>query len=348
MGGDGFAPALATFSGFYDRYKRNRWTGVLYRERRSDGKAIFSFCPDLRAWTFAYNAEVGNSTDDQDDIDPCRDWHARSSATSTFDLLETQDMTWYARSTRDIDGDDRVVILDQFHMSCQTCTSPDADKCSGHGTCYNAVCSCEEEWFGLNCEFAPPCNKIHVDNGTTVFPATTTVVAAPTKGKTHQWATQFEILERATDDNGTSSTISTTPMTPIIVYQRPVYIGSIGNESASSFDFIVFNGRRWLLLNSNDVAMSNMYTSSSSGQHRLQQLSRRQALALFLESEFHAFWSHYSVAYISDPMDILTVSDGVTPVDTTWYTAQPKLETGRQEVQAPDSAQKQDTVLLCN
>ena len=105
---------------------------------------MFAYCSDLEAWTFQWLEGEGVT---MEDADPC-DWTARSTKTDTFDLTETASGTWYIQ-----DEYQRVVVLDPFYLQCVDCQeSGDGDECSGRGACDEAVCLCEDGWYGLKCE----------------------------------------------------------------------------------------------------------------------------------------------------------------------------------------------------
>jgi hypothetical protein len=70
------------------------------------------------------------------------------------------------------------------------------------------------------------------------------------------------------------------------VYGRPVYI-----SDAETFEILLFTGRRWVLTFSTLLNFSN-----------------RSTLADYLTSDFHAHWSNFAVAFLSEPVDIDTPS----------------------------------------
>ena len=83
-------------------------------------------------------------------------------------------------------------------------------------------------------------------------------------------------------------------------------------------DVVFFNGYRWAMASSADIQISE----SDSG------------LSDFFANDFHAFWSTYTVGFLSSPISVDSPDDSNTPSDDSWFQAQ-----GRQDdelVQGPD------------
>ncbi|CAB9498704.1 expressed unknown protein [Seminavis robusta] len=292
---DSMIPELGTFSGLYDKYVAPRnglgSKRVEYIERRS-GRAKFAYCDDIEAWTFRwYQAELDDIEDD-----PC-EWVARSSPTETFDLTETSEGDWFIQ-----DEHNRVVVLDHFFLACNDC---DDNDCNDRGECENAVCTCESNYTGLNCEFAKPCPTLATDVRHGDFPGD------------RDWSSQFKLLRHGNE--------------PVLSYHRPVYVYFGRN---AEFELLFFTGRRW-------VASHNNYLPDVG-----KDTSNIVLSLIYFFRNFHAHYSLYRVGFISEPMDIGTENDAVTPIGISWAQAKskPANETGIQEISLRDV----ETILLCS
>ncbi|CAB9518654.1 expressed unknown protein [Seminavis robusta] len=211
-------PALGTFSGYYDIQHSGeggmfRSAHAMYYERRSQ-QALFSYCPQIGAWTFQWGVSVN-------EFDPCN-WHARSSATIEFDITTTATSKWFAKNPGG-----RTVPMPFIDIHGWSCTE-DEKLCGLHGTCEQGACQCEEGFFGDECEFPRPCNTLEVDGRMGDF-----------RGIDRKWSEQFELLRFGNET--------------AIVYDRPVYITQTDSlrlsqpQQQGEFDMIFFTGRRWAL-----------------------------------------------------------------------------------------------------
>jgi hypothetical protein len=85
--------------------------------------------------------------------------------------------------------------------------------------------------------------------------------------------------------------------TVLEVYNRPIY------RSLEETDLIFYNGRRWVIAKSEDLKLQGNHSE-----------------ALFSDS-FHAYWSDYEVAFLSEPVDVDTPENWNTPVGLSWFKA---------------------------
>lgn len=185
--GDEFVPALGAFNGLYDINPSGNFVPfqerrVDYIERRSTemmvsvGRGIFGYCNDIQAWTFRWEIidENGNSQSDA-----C-DWVAKSSETNTFDILETTLEPWTVR-----DESLREVILEKILLACYDCEDGGEEggdeDCGGNGSCSNAVCKCDESFYGVRCEFSSPCKRLALDARYDEF------------ASTRDWSSNFQV-----------------------------------------------------------------------------------------------------------------------------------------------------------
>jgi hypothetical protein len=114
---DEFLPALGGFSGIYDIGKAGdifSVSRVEYVERRS-GKAWLRYCgEDGGFWTLSIEKEH----------DPCS-WLARSSESTSFDILDTLSSKWFAKDTNGV----REVPMQHFELSAYG--GGDQNECGG-------------------------------------------------------------------------------------------------------------------------------------------------------------------------------------------------------------------------
>ncbi|CAB9512223.1 expressed unknown protein [Seminavis robusta] len=289
--GDNFVPSLGTFNGLYD-FDFLTGSGLEWRaeyvERRSveidtPGKGVFGYCNDINAWTFRVQPK-----DNQEDSDPC-DWIARSSETHTYDITETGSIQWFVR-----DETNREVVLEPFSLFCFDCSNEDADgsdDCGGLGTCSNAVCACDDGWYGLRCEFVSPCSWINIDARTEKF------------ASTRDWASSYQSIDLG---NGTL----------VEAYHRPVYIHEYEN---GEFDAVMFTGGRWALTSSVFLPHAGRIPSNalSDGQDDL-----GSDIGNYFTHAFHGykgFSTNYSIAFLSDYIAMGTHLSSSSPVGFSWF-----------------------------
>jgi hypothetical protein len=202
---DEFSPAIGSFSGIYDIGKAGdifSVSRVEYVERRSS-KAWLRYCgEDAGFWTLSKERD-----------DPCN-WLARSSESTSFDILDTLSSKWFAKDT----NGGREVPMQHFELSAYG--GGDQNECGGHGSFGNEKCECYGGWFGLKCEFLEPCKSLAVDIRREGFLSS------------REWSRSYDIFRTKSDDL-------------VEVYDRPVYFNEKINPGG--FEIIMFAGRRWVL-----------------------------------------------------------------------------------------------------
>ena len=318
--GDGFVPSIGTFNGLYDMNSAGVYIPfverrVEYVERRSSEtvspikRGVFGYCTNLKAWTFRLEAVDGSSG-----TDPC-DWFARSSETSTFDITETSGEPWLVR-----DSTLREVVLDPFGLYCFDCEEDGegSDDCGGNGSCRDAVCECEEGFYGLRCEFPTPCSHLEIDARTEEF------------ASTRDWARDYQT--------------SSLPSGALIeAYHRPVYFYQY---ASGEYDVVMFTGRRWALTSSVYLPDGGRLSDDELKAIDVSRESVGDDIGNFFEYMFHGYrgnFDEYFVAFLSDPMDQTTESDASSPVGFQWFRAE--VGTSADENQA--TAREVDTEFLC-
>ncbi|CAB9529498.1 expressed unknown protein [Seminavis robusta] len=291
--GDNFVPSLGTFNGLYD-LDFSAGSGLEWRaeyvERRSveidaPGKGVFGYCNDIKAWTFRVQTR-----DNLEDSDPC-DWIARSSNTDTYDITETGRIQWFVR-----DETNHEVVLEPFSLVCFDCSNEDVEgsnDCGGKGICSNAVCDCEDGWYGLRCEFVSPCPWITIHARTEKF------------ASIRDWATGYQSIDLG---NGTL----------VEAYHRPVYIHEY---ERGEYDVVMFTGGRWALAASKFLPSGGRIQASdlSDGQDDV-----GSDIGNFFKHSFHGyqgFSANFSVAFLSDYMEMGTHWSSSSPVGFSWYFA---------------------------
>ena len=164
---------------------------------------------------------------------------------------------------------------------------------------------CKQGWYGVSCEFQDPCPIVSLD--TTKEDSLSPLMIAEWSG--FQGYDHFGFTQIADNAIGKMN---------FQVYERPVYIKSY--PSYTFFYVMMFTGRRWIITDSstfNDDVLDVDYDASNI-----------EHIKEFLSSRFHAYWSNFKPLYISDPVDMNTPTDAVTPVGLNWYVALKGKNTG--------------------
>lgn len=310
---DEFVTSLGAFAGLYDLVPNKGFAAfsgkrIKYSDRLS-GKAFFAYCQSDNAWTFGYRG-------DGQEPDPCKDWVLLSAQTDTFDVVDLANLDWTVRS------DDREINLDHFHLKCMDCGNavPGQPECYGRGSCSDAVCECDQGWYGLRCEFHEPCTDLEVDVRFDGFE------------DAREWSTSYTILKNGEDT--------------VTAYSHPVYIG-VENPD----DVLAFTGRRWMATYAQllDLDSSNIDVRQPD-EDKIQ--VREEASARFAEyflNGFHAYWSNFEVSFLTEPTDIGTELNSVQPTELAWYAALSKSEEHPHDLQGIDRAiGRVKVALLCS
>ncbi|CAB9518202.1 expressed unknown protein [Seminavis robusta] len=312
--GDDFVPSLGPFNGMYDLAFSGRGMErrAEYVERRSmeidtPGRGILGYCYEIKAWTFRIE-----SNDNNHKGNPCN-WIARSSETETYDITETATSQWFVH-----DDTFREVVVEPFSLFCFDCAKEgESDDCGGKGTCRNAVCDCENGWYGLRCEFVSPCPWITMDARTDKF------------ASTRDWASNYQSI-----DLGNGSLVE--------AYHRPVYIHEYSR--GGEYDVVMFTGGRWALTSSKFLPHGGRI---SDHQLPVGQESAGSDIGNFFKHVYHGYRGYsgnYSVAFLSDYMEIGTHLDSSSPVGFHWYHA----EEAKANYKNQDIGKSVDTEFLCH
>jgi hypothetical protein len=269
---DEFSPALGTFSGIYDIGMTGDFfsgSRVDYVERRS-GKAWLGYCGEEAGfWTLSIEKH-----------DPCI-WLARSSDSTSFDILDTLSPKWFAK--KGTNNRDREVAMQHFEMAAYG-DGDHQDEC-GRGR------------FGWKCEFLEqPCESVAVDIRRGGF----------LRGS-REWSTSYDIFRTESNDE------------LVEVYDRPVFFNDKINPGR--FEIIMFTGRRWVL---GEPELREPFNNTRAG------------LEKYL-GDFHAHFSIFNASFISEPMDVGTPTDALTPEGLEWFLTIPRnTATPRVGIQSVD------------
>ena len=250
------------------------------------------------------------------DISPCRNFRARSVETTTYDILNVVNLPWY-----DFDENLGELPMAQSYFHSFDCRNDNV--CGLHGRCRENQCECERGWFGLRCEFRFPCASIETDE------------RGPPFLGTRIWSTRFEMLR----DNSNGGDVVT-------VYHRPVYTKRSNVDQV--LDLIFFTGRRWVVTHS---GLLKDFRPQLDGDPSNTTGILETQLSLYMKEEFHAYWSNYTTAFVSEPVDVAKPKDAATPISLLWFnTEQSSLTTEEDEktVAMPDGSQSLDPNLICS
>ncbi|CAB9522004.1 expressed unknown protein [Seminavis robusta] len=316
--GDELRPEMGTFSGLYDLTNAD---GLIFSSRhvqytdRAAGGTRFVYCADNGYWVLQWKS----SLDGQFPTSTCQDYYARSSKTSEFDLTKVVDIQWYVR-----DEFKRETVLEPFFLHCFDCghtyNADTGDHCSGRGTCSNAVCSCDQGWYGLRCEFLQPCPKLQLDARVSGSFLKNNEIALHLEGG-------LDILMDKSQN----------PPRLIEAYNKPVFAGHLLHGHHL---LVFYTGRRWVSTHTGLISPSANWTQFNSKETALQELIK------FFDN-FHGHWTNYAVEFISEPMDIATPADAPQPIGILFYEAITKSSINQTEIQAPNEARPTEARMVC-
>lgn len=293
--GDDYAPFLPLFSGVYLQTKDDVVDGRVVYLEREGGLGMFMYCEKERAWIF----NIGS-------LDSC-DWLVKSPETHSFDNTSTPPSEWVVK-THALSGEpSKAMPIPIFFLSSNDC-SRDSTLCVS-GTCQDNQCVCDKGRFGIRCEFNYPCPHLQIDFRTPPFPM-----------DFGQLASQYDLLLNAQNR-------------PVQVYDKPVYV--FEHLDAGFFDVILFQGRRWVLTNTDLLNVTTPGKRKSS-----------MELAEYLSEEYVGTYTRTVSYFISDAMDIETSSDSYTPVGLRWYRIKTNLDEAI-DFNEIDTTQPLETAMLC-
>lgn len=283
--GDAFDPTISFYSGMYS-YTQVGSTGYRDYHDVATSTILLAYCKNERAWTFS-----------RVDDDPCVDYFAMSSETTSYDVASLGDQGWMVR-----DSFQRMQSFDAFSLVGRDC-----DTLTCQGTCGpSGLCECSHDQFGLDCEFIDVCAELIVDNRFGGFPAMPLDPTDPEKAISNA----YQILRNETSGNYAKA------------YHMPVYY----SNKTYPANIIFFGGRRWVLTTEWDFLNRTMAgLDYPYGKY----FAPEQTLAIF-QDEFHGHHkASYSPVFTSDPMDYGSPQFQPTPVGLAWWTVKAVNESER-------------------
>lgn len=246
----------------------------------------------------AWTFSIGNK-------DPCDQWLACSPETFTFDIASTNPSEWHVLSTTVSGEPGKTVPIPSFALASNDCFHN--DNLCVNGRCENNECVCDEGKYGLRCEFDAPCPHLQIDFRTRPFPPDFGVIPY-----------HFSILLNVDDS-------------PVEVYHRPVYV----YESEGFFDIILFQGRRWVLTNSDLLNITDPGSFIAATD-----------LAEYFDNDYVGIYSRTLSYFVTDAMDVDTPKDSFTPEGLEWYRIKTNLDEAI-DFNEIDRTQPLETAMLC-
>lgn len=239
------------------------------------------------------------------DRDPCNNWLACSPETFSFDITSTKPTEWHVLSNTITGEPSKTVPFPSFALASNDCYHNDGLCVTGR--CVDNECVCDEGKYGLRCEFDAPCPHLQIDFRTRPFP--------PDFGPIPY---NFDILLDSDDY-------------PVEVYHRPIYV----YESDGFFDVILFQGRRWVLTNSDLLNITEPGSSATATD-----------LADYFETDYVGITSQTLSYFVTDAMDVDTPKDSFTPEGLEWFRIKTNVEEAI-DFNEVDTTQPLETAMLC-
>ncbi|KAL7517346.1 hypothetical protein ACHAWX_002277 [Stephanocyclus meneghinianus] len=154
-------PKLKNFDSRYPVYTElnKDLPPVAYKEKEG---AMFLYCTDIKSWVFAhqniYKLNITTANADVTSSSLCKNWLARSSETTTFDITQIPgDWSFWTGV---------IIPGGQVSIRCNECNAgndKDSNKssdCNYHGQCDGKACNCDPGYQGTHCEFNEPCEVL--------------------------------------------------------------------------------------------------------------------------------------------------------------------------------------------
>jgi len=280
--GDAYHATLPTHSGTFVKKGTHHLDGrqvYISREYEGDLASYFRYCHKHKAWVFQVMDYADATSVDQ----ICDDYLMISKQTETFNLLRLSSASdWKIRTfgTKQNILSSLEVPVDHFYMQCVTCGSGNCN-----GPCHNDRCICDDSQFGERCEFDDVCPAIGIDSRTRSFSSTFIFLSET-----------FIRLDYR--DESTNTT------TPVRVNHRPVYIDEYVTDYPHLHELVMFNGRRWMIMDSNRLATSQ----------ELAEAFRDESFHILLANDFQSV-----PLYLSSTVDLATPSNVATPTGLSWF-----------------------------
>ena len=314
---DDYDSTLSAFSGIYTYHGREGNLGNEYAYYKpASSTSLFA---DRAKFGYCHSKKAWAFSYDSAEADNvCHPSMALSPQTLSFDITK-QNTKWSVVNQMS----QLKRPLQHFFLTAlrvydgKACRSGNSCGSSGRFMCQEGQCVCSPEWFGLSCEFEAPCETMEVDEQFGIF------------ADTRPRSTEYSLL-RAEENSRI-----------VTLHQRPIYASD--KTSDGTIDLIFFTGRRWVLSNTNRFGEFAGLND--------QNMTKSLLASFFGEGSFHAFWSNYTVLFISEAIDANTPSDATSPVGIRWYHAQnPTQEvtsSQKTSLQTANTNRESNAILLC-
>lgn len=276
--GDTYDSRISYYSGLF----KAEYTYTAGHRRYTDiatNQVSLGYCSNEGAWAFTDHPE-----------DPCNPLYifAKSETTKSFDVTSIPDYQWLIKDN----STDRFTLFGTFELVGRDCDSSLCQgECGEDGFCY-----CDDNRFGLDCEFEDVCQKLAIS-----------AIGGPFPPDPYGWATSQSYELFKDPDTGK----------PVRAYNMPVFY----SNSTIPANFIFFGGLRWVLTSEGYLNGNNQtgYTLAYSGG------SNPDEIADYLNSD--TFHGHHEMEHIpifmSDRMDFESTGFQPTPAGLEWYIANP-------------------------
>ena len=169
---------------------------------------------------------------------------------------------------------------------------------------HNFYMKCHDDIVSIDWAASELCSEIKMDERTEPFISTI------------EWPKAYKLLTNSDE-------------TAVSVYNKPVFYEN--SSMNDGFDFILFAGKRWMLLSS--LTFDNTVVNNT-----------LESLTLYLKDNFHGKWSKYEAAFFSEPVFAGTPQNTMNPADLNWYFATPKFN--KTVLQTADNKRKVPSILL--
>jgi len=305
---DIYHPGLATFSGLFT----SKCGDDGYCKRSAYVESGHGSYSDTARFFFCEDIQAWVFAFDEGHQFNCENWISRS---PEQDIMSVDSYNILA-SVQGNDpwtirvGDRRQLPIPEFTLECYDCKY-DESFCGGEGRgkCVDNRCVCEDGWYGYRCDYFMPCDELEVN---------------PLHAQgLRPWAGKYRPLMAPLTGEDRNNNV-TDPSKILKMYNRPTYIGG-GNTVP--VEVIFYNGRRWV----------NIVLDSS--------VSIEEMKYTLLDT--HAYWTNYTAAFITGPVDVNTPEDFADPSRLDWFDTNPQnIDIGR--VQGPNLQNSLiDLRLLC-
>jgi hypothetical protein len=303
--GDGAWALLPAFSGTFNNWinpkrEADRW---VYIDEVSEIASTFRYCRNVKSWVFAVfsdnpYSQPGNDSDTfYDEICDKNTWLIKSPSTQSFSVLFEDSSNWLT-TTENYQSNTLLYPVDHLTMICLDCSSDTCNQQGGscqydYSKSLNTICVCNDGYYGNQCQFdsSSLCGSITFDANTSPFSLGST-----------EYPSSYTLVD---DDNGDF----------LSFFGKAVYafVYPEGHSFYGFVDLIAFYGRRYFLLEVNWLTHFPNATVDKAASSVVQRLQ---------EERESGYWFDDNITFpvfVSEPLDIGTPQDRLTPTEIGWY-----------------------------